>query len=93
MRRAVFVGEFLEEYGFRVEIKEDSVFARLEGRDEEFMKTRLKMLGYLIIHTRQLDMVMASGGEIARYRAKFQKELREILSEEDQSLPEQAAGS
>jgi pyruvate, water dikinase len=93
IRRAQFVGEFLEAYGFRVEIKEDSVFSRLEGRDEHFMKTRLKMLGYLIMHTRQLDMVMASGGEIARYRAKFQKDLSEILSVEDPTLPEQAAGS
>ncbi len=93
VRRAMFVGEFLEEYGFRVEIKEDSVFSRLEGRDEEFMKTRLKMLGYLIIHTRQLDMVMASGGEIAKYRAKFRKELREILAQDDQPQPEQVAGS
>ena len=92
IRRAIFVGEFLEAYGFRVEIKEDSVFSRLEGRDEEFMKTRLKMLGYMIMHTRQLDMVMASGGEIARYRAKFQKDLSEILSVEGEGLPEQVAG-
>lgn len=93
IRRAQFVGEFLEAYGFRVEIKEDSVFSRLEGRDEEFMKTRLKMLGYMIMHTRQLDMVMASGGEIAKYRAKFQKDLGQILPDETPPLAEQAASS
>jgi pyruvate, water dikinase len=79
VRRAGFVAEFLESYGFRVDIKDDGVFARVEGREQEFMKSRLRMLGYLIMHTRQLDMVMASGGEIARYRAKFQKEIGELL--------------
>jgi pyruvate,water dikinase len=57
------------------------------------MKNRLKMLGYMIMHTRQLDMVMASGGEIAKYRAKFQKDLSQILPDENPSLPEQAAGT
>jgi pyruvate, water dikinase len=82
VRRAQFVAEFLESYGFRVDIKDDGVFARVEGRNEEFMKSRLRMIGYLIMHTRQLDMVMASGGEIAKYRSKFSKELAELLHPE-----------
>ncbi|MBI5572043.1 MAG: pyruvate, water dikinase [Desulfomonile tiedjei] len=80
VRRAAFVREFLERFGFRVQIKEDSVLARIEGRDEEYMKARLRILGYLIMHTRQLDMVMNNEAEIMRYRAKFLKEINEILA-------------
>lgn len=93
VRRARFVAEFLEDYGFRVDIKDDGVFARVEGRNEEFMKSRLRMLGYLIMHTRQLDMVMASGGEIAKYRAKFRKEISELLrAEAEVPVAESQAG-
>ena len=80
VRRAAFVREILERFGFRVRIKEDSVMARLEGYDEEYMKARLRILGYLIMHTRQLDMVMSNEAEIMRYRTKFIKEINEILA-------------
>jgi pyruvate,water dikinase len=65
------VAGILEEYGFRAEIKEDGVFARMEGYDEAFMKERLKILGYLIIHTRQLDMVMSNDTAYNEHRAKL----------------------
>jgi pyruvate,water dikinase len=71
LRRAQFVAGILEEYGFRAEIKEDGVFARMEGYDEAFMKERLKILGYLIIHTRQLDMVMSNDTAYNEHRAKL----------------------
>ena len=75
LKRAQFVGGILEELGFRAEVKEDGVFARIEGYDESFMKERLKILGYLIIHTRQLDMVMSIDGTASSYRAKFIKDI------------------
>ena len=63
-RRAIFVGEILERFGFRSEIREDSAFARVEGLDQALMEDKLRILGYLIIHTRQLDMVMSNGASI-----------------------------
>lgn len=81
VRRAALVGGILEEFGFRVEIKEDSVIARLDGGDEEFMKSRLVMLGYLIMHTRQIDMVMASDGQFQQFRAKMTRDITTILSQ------------
>jgi len=80
VRRAEFVGQILEEFGFRVEVKQDSVFARLEGRDEEYMKERLKVLGYLIIHTRQLDMVMSNDHSVYEYRTKMLNDLHTKLN-------------
>lgn len=69
--RTVFVGEILENYGFRTTVQEDSLFARIESYPEEIMLERLKIIGYLIIHTRQLDMVMNDPISVARYREKF----------------------
>jgi pyruvate,water dikinase len=79
LARVHFVAELLEEYGFRVNIKEDAAFARLEGLAEEAMKDQLKMLGYLIIHTRQLDMVMSQPAAVAHFRTKMRKDLRDVL--------------
>ena len=56
--RARMVADLLEQHGFRADVKDDSVFAVAEGYSatEILMKTRL--LGYLLIHTRQVDMIM-----------------------------------
>jgi pyruvate,water dikinase len=80
VRRALFIGSVLEEVGFRIELKEDNLFARLEGHDEKFMRGRLRVLGYLIMHTRQLDMVMAKEALIARYRTKFMNDISSLLN-------------
>jgi pyruvate,water dikinase len=67
VRRVQFVGKLLEHYDFRIEIKDDSVLARLEGHDEDYLKERLKVLGHIIIHTRQLDMVMFNDAMVNWY--------------------------
>jgi pyruvate, water dikinase len=74
-RRALFVGEILERFEFRSEIREDSAFARVEGLDQSLMEDKLRILGYLIIHTRQLDMVMSNGASINQYRNKILDDL------------------
>lgn len=74
-RRAIFVGEILERFEFRSEIREDSAFARVEGLDQAVMEDKLRILGYLIIHTRQLDMVMSNGASINQYRNKILDDL------------------
>ena len=70
-RRALFVGEILEKIDFRVEINEDSAFPRAEGFDQGIMEEKLRVLGYLIIHTRQLDMVMSNDASITKYRQQI----------------------
>jgi pyruvate,water dikinase len=79
VKRAIFVGGLLEVFGFRTEVKEDAVFARLEGYDEEFMMQRLRVLGYLLMHTRQLDMIMANDASLQQIREKMCKDLETIV--------------
>ncbi|MCL6621640.1 MAG: pyruvate, water dikinase [Syntrophobacterales bacterium] len=76
--RAQFVAEILEMYDFKVEVREDALFARLEGEALPYMLTRLRVLGYVTIHTRQLDMIMLNPEEVARYRAKILGDLERL---------------
>jgi len=78
-RRVVFVKELLEEYGFRASVREDNLLSRIEDRDEEFMKSRLRILGFMTIHTRQLDMVMANPASYQHYQEKIHEDIRELL--------------
>ena len=78
-RRGVFVKELLEEYGFRASVREDNLLSRIEDRDEEFMKSRLRILGFITIHTRQLDMVMANTASYQHYQEKIHQDIRELL--------------
>jgi pyruvate,water dikinase len=42
------------------------------------MEDALRVLGYLIIHTRQLDMVMTDPQSVAHYRAKMLADLQKL---------------
>jgi len=73
--RARFVGEFLEGFDFRSRVREDNLFARVEGLDRKTMGHRLKVVGYLITHTRQLDMIMTSSAEVEKRRQQFLEDI------------------
>jgi len=44
-----------------------------------FLKERLKVLGHLVMHTRQLDMVLSSSGRVNKYLEKIVKELSSFV--------------
>jgi len=79
LKRVLFLAEILEEYGFRVTVKKDSLFSRIDNRDKDFMEKRLKALGYLTIHTRQIDMIMARESTVNYYKSKFKKDIDLII--------------
>jgi pyruvate, water dikinase len=67
-RRAQMIAYILDRHGFQVEVKEDSMFARLVQGNMDYLLERLNILGYLLIHTRQLDMIMTNEILVERYR-------------------------
>jgi pyruvate,water dikinase len=79
-RRVEFVASILDDLGFNTILREDNAQARLEGFERSFMLPRLKALGYLITHTRQLDMVMKDSTTVANYRAKMDKDLEGLMA-------------
>jgi len=82
LKRVQFVKDILEEYGFTVELREDNIIARLEDQGSDYMKGRLKILGYLTIHTRQLDMIMSKDKSVNYYRAKINGDINRIIGSE-----------
>ena len=68
----------LEDQGFQVRLTEDTAAARLTGLREEGMKDRLRVVGHLLMHTRQLDMVMDDPTAVAHYRSKIREDLETV---------------
>ncbi|MBU2648356.1 pyruvate, water dikinase [bacterium] len=82
-RRIHFIGDILEEFGFNVNIKSDAMVARLENRPADYVKDHLKILGYLTIHIRQLDMIMTNERTIAYYQEKFARDISRMIASTD----------
>ncbi|MCL2789425.1 MAG: PEP-utilizing enzyme [Desulfobulbus sp.] len=78
--RVQFIREILERYGFRATINADNLDARIEGYDMEYMIGRLKILGYLTLHTRQLDMIMGNSALVNFYMNKLTKDINTLLA-------------
>jgi len=81
IKRVHFIGDILLEYGFRVQITEDNLTARAEGQDRGYMLNRIKILGYLSLHTRQLDMIMFNAAKVNYYRNKIKMDIRKIFAQ------------
>ncbi len=82
LKRVQFIRDLLEPYGFRITIKEDHLNARIEQYIMSTMIQYLKILGFLTIHTRQLDMIMANPNVLAHYRQKILNDIDTMLAAE-----------
>ena len=71
MRRVRFLTRILEDLGFRVEPKEDSITARIDGYDADTLDGKLEVLGRLMMVSKQLDMVMLSEDAVEQYYREF----------------------
>jgi len=78
-RRADLISRLLEKFDFHVEKREDTIFARLEGYKKDFLEERLKVLGHIIVHTRQMDMVMYNDAMVDWYYKDFLKGMKSLV--------------
>ena len=74
--RVYLLRDILEQFGFRVEVKQDALTARIEKKEKEQLIEGLKVLGYLLIHTRQIDMAMGDQDMVDHYRQTIMADLR-----------------
>ena len=56
------------------------MFASLEAEARDYMLSRLRVLGYLTIHTRQLDMIMLNDADVQYYAEKFTRDLENLAA-------------
>lgn len=73
--RARFIADILDERGFRVTVIEDTVTGRVSALPQAKVLGLVKLTGYLLMHTRQLDMIMDDRRAVERYRAKFEADI------------------
>ncbi len=79
VRRARFVGEILDEFNFQTRVREDALFARLDDCDQEFIENHLEILGHILIHTRQLDMIMNKEDVVQLYKKRILNQLHAMM--------------
>lgn len=79
VRRAKFVGEILDEFNFRTRVREDALFARLDDCDQQFIENHLEILGHILIHTRQLDMIMNKEDVVQFYKKRILNQLHAMM--------------
>ena len=76
--RAKFIGDILSELGFEVTVTTDLVSARRTGLDANGIEQTLKVVGYLLMHTRQLDMVMGQPTAVEHYGKKMRADIQSL---------------
>jgi pyruvate,water dikinase len=80
LARVHFIAEILESIGFRLEIREDHLLSRVEGQSANYMLKRVEILGYLALHTRQMDMIMSNPAYVEHYRQKYRTDIACLLA-------------
>lgn len=78
--RVRFVADILWECGFAPVVRNDAVTARVEGLDMEDGAHFLEVAGYMTIHTRQLDMIMADTPQVTARRAVMLEHCRALIT-------------
>jgi pyruvate,water dikinase len=71
IRRCKSIALILEELGFAVQLRGDSLQSRFQKYDTATIEDRLDQLGRLLQVTRQLDMLMVSDAAIVGFKEDF----------------------
>lgn len=83
--RVNFVAELLRDFGFHADISGDTMTARIEGGTEELLLPKMRVVGYLVMHTRQLDMIMNDTVALGERRLRMLAHMAALERGEDPS--------
>ncbi len=78
--RAVMISALLEALGFETKRTLDMVAARIDNRSSNTMQYCVTALGFITMHTRQLDMVMHSEQAAMTYKDRLLEQLGEFIT-------------
>ena len=87
IRRVHFVAELLAQFDCSTEIVGDTLTARVEGGEEEQLLSTLRVIGYLVMHTRQLDMIMADEQALTIKRLQMLEDMVVLAKRPPMRLP------
>lgn len=76
--RTAMISGLLEPYGFRVDLKGDSLYAVSEDMERDDILIRTELIGYLLIHTRQSDMIMEDDDLRESFRSKLEDDMKKV---------------
>ncbi|MDR0239471.1 MAG: phosphoenolpyruvate synthase [Deltaproteobacteria bacterium] len=82
VRRVEFVGSILQEFGFSVSIRNDSLRARAENFSLPRALRIARVAGYLVIHTLQLDMIMADAAQTRQRREQMLQDCHALFAQD-----------
>ena len=77
--RARFIAGLLSEIGFETQATEDVVTARRTHLEQLEVEEGVKVIGYLLMHTRQLDMIMGDPKAVDHYRRKMRDQIASLF--------------
>jgi pyruvate,water dikinase len=83
--RARLIGDLLSDLDFDVQVTEDVVAARRTMVESTVIERALRVVGYLLMHTRQLDMIMNQPATVERYRTKMHTDILSLQAGESTS--------
>ena len=77
--RVRLMADILQEYGFTANAEGDALFAHAEGASRQDTLDKTRIMGYLLIHTRQIDMVMRNAPMVSSLNKKLRDDIANLL--------------
>jgi pyruvate,water dikinase len=74
------MADILQELGFTASAQSDALFAHAEDASQKDILDKTRILGYLLIHTRQLDMVMRNASMVSSLNKKLRDDISALLA-------------
>ena len=78
--RVRLMADILHEHGFTASAQCDALFAHAEDASQKDILDKTRILGYLLIHTRQMDMVMRNTDMASQLNKKLRDDIHKLLN-------------